>query len=126
MRLDHRVGWVFVFAIAAAMVVVAGGVVRYRASRGPAGVAIAAPEHDPGSGSVKRVTIDLDKALAVKLPEVHGQLKPGSFQTPDGRTGWVISIPGGRPISTPAYSDGMLFLGGGYGSHEFYAFNAPT
>jgi Ca-activated chloride channel family protein len=26
----------------------------------------------------------------------------------------------------PAYADGILFVGGGYGSHEFYAFDAAT
>src|SRR5262249_29806054 len=34
--------------------------------------------------------------------------------------------PGSRPIATPAYADGMIFVGGGYGSHEFYALDAET
>jgi len=37
-----------------------------------------------------------------------------------------VRIPGGRPIATPAYDNGLLFVGGGYGSHEFYAFQADT
>jgi len=69
--------------------------------------------------------IDLDKAVDVTLPKVPG-LKPVHFQTPDGKVGWALRLPGNRPIATPAYADGMLFVGGGYGSHEFYAFNAKT
>jgi len=46
--------------------------------------------------------------------------------TPDGKAGWVLQLPGGRPIATPAYADGMLFVGGGYGSHEFYALDSET
>jgi outer membrane protein assembly factor BamB len=37
-----------------------------------------------------------------------------------------VRVPGGRPLATPAYANGRLFVGGGYGSHEFYAFDART
>ena len=37
-----------------------------------------------------------------------------------------MRIPGNRPLATPAYSNGRVFVGGGYGSHEFYAFDAKT
>lgn len=70
--------------------------------------------------------IDLGKAVELTLPEPKGTLQAASFQTPDGKSGWVLRIPGARPIATPAYADGMLFLGGGYGSHEFYAVDSDT
>ena len=35
-----------------------------------------------------------------------------------------MTIPGGRPLATPAVVDGHVFVGGGFGSHEFYAFDA--
>ena len=70
--------------------------------------------------------IDLDRALAVTLPRIERHLAPRAYATPDGRSGWVVSIPGGRPIATPAYASGRLFVGGGYGSHEFYCFDAAT
>jgi len=70
--------------------------------------------------------IDLSKAMNVKLPATSRDLEAASFGTPDGKTGWVLRLPGGRPIATPAYADGMLFVGGGYGSHEFYAVDAET
>lgn len=42
------------------------------------------------------------------------------------KKGWRLVIPGRRPIATPAYYGGMLFVGGGYGSYEFYALDALT
>jgi len=74
----------------------------------------------------KELPIDLDKAVAVKLPAIEADLVPAAFKTPDGKEGWVVRIPGCLPIATPAYADGRLFVGGGYGSHEFYAFDAAT
>jgi outer membrane protein assembly factor BamB len=74
----------------------------------------------------KQIQIDLDKAAAFDLPEAKNDLTAVSFKTPDGKQGWVMRIPGSRPIATPAYADGMIFVGGGYGSHEFYAIDAET
>ncbi len=49
------------------------------------------------------------------------------FTTPEGRvTGWKARVPGGRPLATPAVVDGKVFLGGGFGSHEFYAYDAAS
>jgi outer membrane protein assembly factor BamB len=50
-----------------------------------------------------------------------------SFTSKDGkRKGWRVTIPGGNALATPAVVDGKLFIGGGFGSHEFYAFDAQT
>ena len=70
--------------------------------------------------------VDLGRAMDVALPSPPAALKAANYRTPDGRSGWVLLLPGGRPIATPAYADGMLFVGGGYGSHEFYAIDAET
>src|SRR5258705_4745666 len=70
--------------------------------------------------------IDLSMAMNVNLPAASRDLEAVSFGTPDGKNGWVLRLPGGRPIATPAYADGMLFVGGGYGSHEFYAVDSET
>ena len=40
--------------------------------------------------------------------------------------GWTITIPGRRPLATPALANGYVVLGGGFGSYEFYAFDAAT
>jgi outer membrane protein assembly factor BamB len=53
--------------------------------------------------------------------------KPVPFRSSDGRvTGWKIAIPGERPLASPAIAGGKVFVGGGFGSHEFYAFDAAT
>jgi outer membrane protein assembly factor BamB len=52
--------------------------------------------------------------------------KPEEFKSEDGRRVWKIKIPGDRPLATPAIADGILYVGGGFGSHEFYALNAKT
>jgi outer membrane protein assembly factor BamB len=52
---------------------------------------------------------------------------PVAFRSKDGhKKGWKVVIPGNRPLATPAVVDGKVFLGGGFGSHEFYAFDAAT
>jgi outer membrane protein assembly factor BamB len=48
------------------------------------------------------------------------------FVAPSGQRGWQVKIPGGRALATPAVVDGMVFVGGGFGSNEFYAFDAAT
>jgi len=80
----------------------------------------------PAPSEFKQVQIDLSKAIEVALPNLSADLKPARFTTADGKSGWAVRIPGNRPIATPAYWDGMVFVGGGYGSHEFYAINAQT
>src|SRR5262245_24133194 len=52
--------------------------------------------------------------------------EPESITTKEGKKGWKVTIPGNRPLATPALADGKLFIGGGFGSHEFYAFDATT
>jgi outer membrane protein assembly factor BamB len=62
-------------------------------------------------------------------PELRGiltQVPPATpFLSPDGRfRGWKVQIPGARTLATPAVNDGRVFLGGGFGSYDFYAFDA--
>jgi outer membrane protein assembly factor BamB len=59
-----------------------------------------------------------------KLPQVN---PPVPFRTPDDRVrGWKVTIPGGRPLATPAVASDLVLLGGGFGSYEFYAFDAAS
>ena len=81
---------------------------------------------DHPDGSERRFTIDLDEATRLEMPKLAEDLRPESFEGPRGRGNWYLRIPGGRPIATPAYEDGLLFVGGGYGSYEFYAFDAMS
>jgi Ca-activated chloride channel family protein len=85
-------------------------------------------EGKPGDGPASQAvrSIDLSTATNVNLPTPGRDLEAASFSTPDGKSGWVLRLPGSQPLATPAYADGMLFLGGGYGSHAFYAVDSET
>jgi len=72
------------------------------------------------------VPIPLGSAIPINLPKPKSSLKPIPYQSGKLLKGWVVEIPGNRPICTPAYYEGRLYVGGGYGSHEFYAFEAET
>jgi Ca-activated chloride channel family protein len=110
-----------------AVVVASGAGASYRAEGGGFGKGVAAPREKKAEASPPKTSkIDLSKAVDVNLPANLPALKPAAFRTADGKEGWVVKIPGDRPLATPAYSDGLLFVGGGYGSHEFYAFDART
>jgi Ca-activated chloride channel family protein len=61
-----------------------------------------------------------------KMPEAAPVGDPVAVKTKEGKTGWKLVIPGNRPLATPAVVDGKVLVGGGFGSHEFYAFDAKT
>jgi outer membrane protein assembly factor BamB len=64
----------------------------------------------------------IDPKQRGKLPNVA---PAAPFQSPDGRLrGWRVTVPGGHTLATPAVVDGRVFLGGGFGSYDFYAFDA--
>jgi outer membrane protein assembly factor BamB len=68
--------------------------------------------------------MQIDPRRRGQLPRVDD---PVSYVSADGRIrGWKATIPGRRPLATPAVADGRLFLGGGFGSYEFYALDADT
>src|SRR5262245_49134220 len=66
----------------------------------------------------------INPSLRGNLPRV---MPPAPWQSKDGlRKGWKVTIPGRRPLATPAVADGRLFLGGGFGSYDFYALDAAS
>jgi outer membrane protein assembly factor BamB len=68
--------------------------------------------------------VKINPKLRGKLPRVA---PPVSWQSKDGlRNGWKVTIPEGRPLATPAVANGSLFLGGGFGSYDFFALDAAT
>src|ERR1700682_1800217 len=64
----------------------------------------------------------IDASRRGQLPRVP----PAVPFADSGKTGWKITLPGNRPLATPAVVDGRLFLGGGFGSYEFYALDPVT
>jgi outer membrane protein assembly factor BamB len=68
--------------------------------------------------------MQIDPSLRGKTLRVN---PPTAFQTKDGVIrGWKVTIPGGRTLATPAVVDGLVLLGGGFGSYEFYALDAES
>jgi Ca-activated chloride channel homolog len=135
-RRNFTRGWQFLTAAALLVAAVSATALRPYAAgqttgtRQNAGAAVAPAAGRPGQRpeevAAKQLKIDLGKSVKVTLPEPKQELRPAAFRTTDGKTGWVVRIPGGLPLATPAYADGRLFVGGGYGSSEFYAFDART
>ena len=132
-RRSFEGGWQSFAAAAVVCACLSAAALRPYAAAGqsPGGArvaATAAPPKEPlkVAEAPGPVRIDLSRAVRVSLPRPGQDLRPANFKTDDGREGWVVRIPGGRPLATPAYSNGRLFVGGGYGSHEFYAFDAKT
>src|SRR5260370_8961441 len=80
----------------------------------------------PSNTPPKKIEIALDKATDVALPKIANDLEPAVFKTADGKAGWGVRIPGGRPIATPAFAAGMVCVGGGDGSQHIYAIHAET
>src|SRR5271169_5711949 len=79
----------------------------YTLATGPIPLPLPGPStHVP----VRTVQIDLNKAIPLKLPTLKFDLKVTKFFTPDKQEGWAIKLPGGRPIATPAYWNGMVFV----------------
>jgi Ca-activated chloride channel family protein len=81
------------------------------------------------TGHDKPITVTEGKIGALEriiVEELPKELKPQAFTTTGGRAGWRVRIPGNRPLATPAVSEGLVFVGGGYGSYEFYAFDEKT
>jgi Ca-activated chloride channel family protein len=60
------------------------------------------------------------------VPIPVGEISAERITLGNGRSAWRVKIPGGRALATPAVAGGMVFVGGGFGSHEFYAFDAET
>ncbi len=68
--------------------------------------------------------MQIPSSLRGKMPQVD---PPRPFEGADGPIrGWKLVIPGRRLLATPAVVDGRVFLGGGFGSYEFYALVAVS
>ncbi len=61
-----------------------------------------------------------------RSPDTGEKIIPERMRFGSGHSGWKLTIPGNRPLATVAYEDGLIFVGGGYGSYEFYAIEATT
>jgi len=48
------------------------------------------------------------------------------YETSNGFKGWKVHVPDGKPLATPAVADGVVYVGGGFGTYDFYAFDAAN
>lgn len=55
---------------------------------------------------------------------VKHRIKVKKYKTRNGFSVWETRIPGGRALTTPCIVNNRVFIGGGFGSYEFYSFNA--
>jgi outer membrane protein assembly factor BamB len=68
--------------------------------------------------------MQINPKLRGKMPRVDPATP---FRTKDGAVrGWKVTLPGNHRLATPAVVGGYVFLGGGFGSYEFYALDAQT
>jgi len=58
--------------------------------------------------------------------EQSPKLDVKTFTAKDGRKGWKVKLERELPLPTPAVVAGIVYIGGGFGSYEFYAFDART
>ncbi|MCA8911430.1 MAG: PQQ-binding-like beta-propeller repeat protein [Planctomycetes bacterium] len=73
----------------------------------------------------KKLTLSLDDLKAYEIKDGDAG-KPIEFKLENGMTGWAVKMPQQLPMATPAVSDGRLFVGGGFGSYDFYCIDAET
>jgi len=74
----------------------------------------------------ERPTEALGSRLAVRPLEIPrpGRGSTRRFAFEDGKRGWITALPSSDLLTTPTYGDGKLFVGGGFASHRFFAFDA--
>ena len=63
-------------------------------------------------------------------PTAAGMTERFTFHAASGNAfsrGWFARVPGSsQPLLTPAYADGKVYLGGGFSSHQMFAYDART
>ena len=63
------------------------------------------------------------RKLRIPRPPRGGNAR---FNTGEGRRGWITAMPTDQLLTSPAFGHGKIFLGGGFASRRFFAFNAYT
>ena len=68
----------------------------------------------------------LDARLQVRPVRLPHPARGGNarFNFGQGQRGWITAMPSAELLTTAAFGDGKLYLGGGFASHQFYALDA--
>jgi Ca-activated chloride channel family protein len=84
------------------------------------------PQQIPPNGQLQKAPPQVNLSPGKNAGPAPPIAAPVPITTKEGKKGWKVVIPGNRPLATPAVMDGKVFVGGGFGSHEFYAFDAKS
>jgi Ca-activated chloride channel family protein len=78
------------------------------------------------AGTVANPTEELGTRLQIRKIKVPKPARGSTslFNFEGAKRGWVTALPGGDQLPTPAYSDGKVFVSGGFASRYFFAFDA--
>lgn len=90
--------------------------------------------YDPDLGDLNAAPIESQWGYGVQpiqygsgnVCEPAAPIVPERITYVNGKSGWKVHIPDGQPLATPAYADGRIFVGGGFGTYSFYALDADT
>ncbi|MEM1414284.1 MAG: VIT domain-containing protein [Myxococcota bacterium] len=82
------------------------------------GDALRGVDTEPGEGLGTRMQV---RPLRIPRP---GRGATRRFAFDGDKRGWITALPSAQMLTTPAYADGKVFLGGGFASHRFFAFDA--
>lgn len=79
-------------------------------------------------GASDEAGADLGSRLQLRSLPVPRPARGASsrFNFDDGRRGWITALPSAQLLTSPAYGQGKIFLGGGFASTRFFAFDAFT
>src|SRR5947209_2625029 len=60
------------------------------------------------------------------MPQQRDNRGPGPEAFQSQFPGWRVRLATGREVPTPALDERLLLVGGGFGSHDFYALDATN
>jgi outer membrane protein assembly factor BamB len=87
-------------------------------------------ETDHEQESCAEARHDQDEEVIMKIPD-HLRGKQSTVSAPEKfasgiKKGWRVEFPAGKPLATPTIVNGKVYLGGGFGSYDFFALDAVT
>jgi Ca-activated chloride channel family protein len=93
----------------------------------PKSVGKPAPENerDTATKPSKILTLKLEDLKAYEIKDTEAG-KPVGFTLENGMKAWAVKLQQPMPLATPAISNGRLYVGGGFGSYDFYCLDANT
>ncbi len=89
----------------------------------PAEAGVATPAVAMEEGAAQELALPSLKAVTLSA-EAHSV--PVSFELANGLRGWAVQLEGNHALATPCVVDGRVYIGGGFGSYDFYCLDAAT